>query len=183
MTPVSDAVPRYDRISIWLHWLTAALVILLWCLGQTIDWFPKGAPRIAARSLHICAGAALGVLLLYRIWWRSAAGARLPAASAGIPQLLAKTVHWLLYLTLVATVALGLFNTWVRGDNLFGLVKIAAFDPGNKVLRNNVEDFHALAANVLLALAAAHAAAALLHHYYWKDQVLRRMLPASRQGD
>jgi len=180
MTPVADAVPRYDRKTIWLHWLTAILVLSLWCLGQTIDWFPRGAPRIAARSLHICAGAVLGMLLLYRIWWRSTAGARLPPADVGLLQLLAKTAHWLLYLLLIATVALGIFNTWVRGDNLFGLLKIAAFDPGNKALRTTVEDCHALAANVLLALAAAHAAAALLHHYFLKDQVLRRMLPASR---
>ncbi len=179
MTLVSDAVAHYDRRSIWLHWLTAVLVISLWCVGQTIDWFPKGMPRITVRSLHICAGAVLGFLLLYRIWWRSTAGAKLPPASTGVPQMLARAVHVLLYLALIVTVALGVFNAWERGDNLFNLVKIPAFDPGNKDLQASIEDFHGLAANVLLALAAAHAAAALLHHYYWKDQVLRRMLPAS----
>src|SRR6185437_8828913 len=41
---------RYDRLSILLHWITAVLVVILWTLGQTIDFFPKGAARIDARS-------------------------------------------------------------------------------------------------------------------------------------
>jgi len=53
-----------------LHWLTAALVISLWALGQTIDWFPKGNPRVFARSMHISLGIALALVLVARIHWR-----------------------------------------------------------------------------------------------------------------
>ncbi|MGH8202890.1 MAG: cytochrome b/b6 domain-containing protein, partial [Steroidobacteraceae bacterium] len=54
----------YDRLSIVLHWLTAGLVVVLWTLGQTIDFFPKGAPKIDARSVHITLGATLALVLL-----------------------------------------------------------------------------------------------------------------------
>ena len=33
---------RYDATTIALHWLTAGLVVLLWIIGQTADWAPRG---------------------------------------------------------------------------------------------------------------------------------------------
>jgi cytochrome b561 len=167
----------YDSRSIMLHWLTALLVVGLWCVGQIIDWFPKGAPRVNVRSLHVCFGALLGLVIFYRIWWRSTAGRKLPPANQGAVQVLTKLVHWALYLLIVAAVGLGLFNAWVHGVSLFGLAKIPAFDPGNKELHEQIDDLHALAANVLISVAALHAAAGLAHHFIWKDSVLRRMLP------
>lgn len=172
---------RYDALTIRLHWMTAGLVAALWLLGQTIDWFPRGAPRVFARSAHIGIGAVLACVILYRIWWRINGGARLPAAGTGALKSLAKSMHLALYACLLATVALGIANTWVRGDNLFYLFKIPAFDPNNKALREAVEDYHAFAANLLLILAGLHAAAGLIHHYFLKGDVLGRMLPLSKR--
>jgi cytochrome b561 len=171
---------HFDTKSIKLHWLTAALVILLWCLGQTIDWFPRGAPRVTVRSIHICVGVLLACIFLYRIWWRGTAGNRVPGEGAQWVRVLAKFVHWALYATVLAAVVLGVANVWVRGDSLFGLLKIPAFAPGNTDLRRTVEDLHGLCANIVLSLVAVHAAAALVHHYVWKDNVLRRMLSTTR---
>jgi cytochrome b561 len=168
---------NYDVRSIQLHWITAVLVIALWCLGQTIDWFPRGDARVAARSTHICLGAVLALILCYRIWWRVGKGRRLPQAGTGLIQVLSRLVHFALYVVLLAAVVLGLANVWVRGDTLFNLLTVPAFDPTNKALRVRVEDFHSLCANILLALAGLHAAAALAHHFIWKDNVLRRMWP------
>ncbi len=177
----NDIAPNYDVRSIRLHWATASLVVALWCLGETVDWFPKGNIRIGARSLHICLGVTLGSLLCYRLWWRLGARAvRLAPVGAGIIRALATLVHFALYAMLLATVALGLANAWVRGDTLFNLITIPAFDPGNKALRAQVEDLHALSANILVCLAGFHAAMGLAHHFVWKDDVLRRMLPARR---
>ena len=179
----ADAAPldgsgatAYDLTTIRLHWITAALVAVLWCLGETIDWFGQGMPRIAARGTHITLGAALGLILCYRLWWRAGAGRRLPAAGSGLAQQLSTVVHYLLYIALVAVVVLGLANTWVRGDNIFNLFAIPAFDPGNKALRQQIGELHSLGANVLLIVAGFHASAALIHHFFLKDAVLRRML-------
>ncbi|MFZ6693720.1 cytochrome b [Undibacterium sp. SXout20W] len=170
----------YDKKTIVLHWLTALLVIGLWCAGQSIDWFPKGAPRVLIRSSHILFGALLSVVLVYRVWWRATAGTKLPPAASGWQESLAKAVHHLIYLMIATTVVLGIFNTWVRGDNLFNLFQIPSFAPSNNDLRHQVEDIHALAANILIALAGFHAAAGLAHHYVLKDTVLQRMLPSKK---
>ncbi len=86
-------------------------------------------------------------------------------------------MHIALYFCMLATVTLGVANAWVRGDNLFYLYKIPAFDGNNKVLQATVEDYHAYAANLLLILAGLHAAAGLVHQYILKVDVLGRMLP------
>lgn len=172
------AAPRYDRRTIALHWASAALIGCLWVLGETIDLFPKGEPRIAARSLHIVLGVGLALVLIARLAWRAGGrAARLPPAGAGRLDALASLTHKALYGLVIMAVVLGIANAWVRGDTVFGLFRIPAFDPGNKDLRESVEDWHGLAANVLLFAALLHAAAALAHHFVRRDGVLRRMLP------
>ncbi|MEP6874850.1 MAG: cytochrome b [Burkholderiales bacterium] len=181
MSDKSAAPLRFDGRTIVLHWVTAALVVALWVLGETIDWFPKGIPRVFARSTHISLGVALALVLVARISWRF--GGRpvyLSPAGSGWLDKIATATHWLLYGLLIATVVLGIANAWVRGDTIFNLFKIQAFDPNNKGLRESVEEWHGLAANTLLAVALFHAAAALVHHFVWKDGVLRRMLPTRR---
>lgn len=171
------AADRYDSTSIWMHWVTAVTVLLLWILGQTIDWFPRGTPRTGARTAHILLGATLALILIARILWRVRWGQRLAAAVPGGLGTAARVMHWLLYVLLTATVILGISNAWIRGDTLLGLFKIPSLAPDNKVLRQLIEDWHGDAADILLIAAGLHALVALAHHFYWKDGVLRRMLP------
>ncbi|HVS76248.1 MAG TPA: cytochrome b [Steroidobacteraceae bacterium] len=168
---------RYDGVSVLLHWITAALVVILWALGQTIDWFPKGAPRIDARSTHFLFGVILGIVLLVRVGWRASAGRSLPLADPGWAGILAKAVHYGLYLMLGATVVLGIFNAWQRGDVVFNLFTIPKFAPGDAALKHTLEELHGDFADVVLIVAGLHAAAALVHHYLLRDSVLRRMWP------
>lgn len=115
----------------------------------------------------------------YRLYWRRTGARHLPPPSSmSIAQTrLATGLHHLLYLVMFTVLLLGVANTWVRGDNIFNLFRIPAWDPTNKALRGNVEELHALAANLLMALAGLHAVAGLAHHYLLKDTVLQRMLP------
>ena len=116
-------------------------------------------------------------VLIRRIRWRLADGVHLPRAGSSAIDTIATLTHKILYLLLVGTVLLGIANAWIRGDTLFMLLKIPAFDPGNTALREPVEDLHSWAANILLVVAGLHAAAALLHHFVLKDDILRRMVP------
>jgi cytochrome b561 len=167
----------YDGVSITLHWLTAALVVILWTLGQTIDFFPKGTPKIDARSVHITLGATVGIVLIVRMLWRASAGRRLPRANSGWLGVTAKVVHYGLYLLVGVTVVLGIFNAWQRGDVLFNIYTIPKLFPGDLALKRTLEDLHGDFADVVLIVAGLHAAAALAHHYLLRDRVLRRMLP------
>ena len=167
---------RYDPTTIALHWATALLVVLLWVLGQTADWFPDhGWANTTLWSTHVALGFALAALLAWRIAWRSTAGRRLPAADRGAVHVLARATHLGLYLLLVTVVALGIVNAVVRGYGLYGLVHLPQI--GDRAWRRPITQWHGLAANVTLALAALHASAALVHHHVLRDGLIARMLP------
>src|SRR5437879_13393378 len=119
-------------------------------------------PRITVRSLHILLGVTLGVVILLRMVWRASSGRRLPLAAPGFIGYGAKLVHYGLYLLVVATVALGIANVWVRGDSIFGLLTVPKLAPGDQVLEETLEDLHGWFANAVLILAGLHAAAALV---------------------
>ena len=168
---------RYDGLSILLHWITAALVVTLWTLGQTIDFFPKGAPKIDARSTHFLLGATLAVVLIIRLAWRASAGRSLPLADPGWMGVAAKAVHYGLYVLVATTVVLGIFNAWQRGDVVFNVFTIPKLVPGDVALKRTLEGLHGDFADAVLIVAGLHAAAALAHHYLLRNSVLRRMLP------
>ena len=177
MQPVSTEARRYDGTTMFFHWATAVLVVTQWIGAQTIDWFPRGPLRVDARSMHITLGLALALLLLARVAWRATEGRRLPLADEGALNLVAKGTHWGLYALLVAMVTVGIFLEWTRGDSIFDLFSVPAYDPGNRALAHRVQDVHALIGWVILALAGLHASAALIHRYVWHDGVLGRMVP------
>jgi cytochrome b561 len=177
MQPVTLSAKRYDRPTIVFHWVTAVLVVMQWLGAQTIDWFPRGPLRVDARSVHITFGMLLAAVLVGRLIWRLTGGRRLPLADRGTLNIVAKGTHWGLYAMLVAMVLVGVFLTWTRGDSIFNLFNIPAYDPGNKGLSDQVQEIHVTIGWLILGLAGLHAGAALVHHYLWHDSVLNRMLP------
>jgi cytochrome b561 len=168
---------RHDAVTIVLHWVTAALVVALWTIGQTVDVFPNGPVRIDYRSIHIVLGAILAVVVLARLAWRLAQRDVLPPIDHGLLLAIARVTHWALYVLLVVTIVLGANYTWARGDSIFNVFTIPQMVPGDRALAHQIGDWHALAANGLLIVAGVHAAAALFHHYILRDETLRRMLP------
>ncbi len=148
-----------------------------WLGAQTIDWFPRGPLRVDARSMHIAFGLLLAALLVARLAWRMTGGRRLPLADEGALNVVAKGTHWALYALLAAMVLAGMFLTWTRGDSIFNLFSIPAYDPGNRELAHKVQGIHGTIGWIILALAGVHASAALVHRYLWHDGVLARMLP------
>ncbi len=177
MQPVSSGVQRYDAATMFFHWATAILVVTQWLGAQAIDWFPRGPLRVDARSVHITLGVLLAALLAARVVWRLTRGRRLPLADKGVLNVVAKGTHWGLYALLAAMVLAGMFLTWARGDSIFNLFSIPAYDPADKALPHQVLEVHATIGWVILALAGLHAAAALMHRFAWHDDVLGRMLP------
>ncbi len=177
MQAVTENATRYDGRTMVFHWLTAILVATQWLGAQTIDWFPRGPLRVDARSVHITVGVLLGLVLAGRIVWRATEGRRLPLADSGVLAVLSKATHWVLYLLLIAMICVGLFLAWTRGDSLFNLFSIPAYDPGNKALVNQTQELHATIGWIIVGLAGVHAAAALMHRFLWHDGVLARMLP------
>lgn len=175
-----DDRARYDGASMALHWATALLVVTLYGLAQTWDFFPRGSPgRHAMQALHVGLGLLLTAVLAARILWRLGPGRKLHPASAGFVELAAKVAHYGLYALLGAEAVLGWCFRWSQKEllgvpGLFAIPSPYAFTEGQ---RHWLGFLHEQTANVIIAVACLHAAAALYHHFALRDDVLSRMLP------
>lgn len=167
------AQSRYDGLTITIHWVSAAIVITLWLIGQFVDYTPRGPIRTGLWSTHYALGFLLAGLVVVRLIWRFTAGRRLPPADRGLMGLAASLGHIALYALLAVVVALGLADAFVRGVNIFGIVSLPHL--GNADWRRPLNEYHELAANAVVALALVHALAALFHRYVLRDGVLARM--------
>jgi cytochrome b561 len=168
---------RYDPTTIWLHWTTVGLIVALWGIGQTADLVPRGPLRSGIWSIHVTLGFVTSFVLLTRIAWRAHFGRILPPADTGILYVLAKVTHYALYVLLGVVVIAGIIDASYRGFNVFGVWPVPQFGTGDPATRHSINEWHELAANVLMLVAAVHAMAALGHHYMWRDRLLERMRP------
>lgn len=152
------------------------MVALLWGIAEVIDLFPRGAPRIAVRSVHIIVGLLLVAVVIRRLVWRCGQGRKLPAASSGGAWgHAASASHVMLYAVLLVVPFLGIVNAWARGDSIFSMFSIPRLLPDFPLMKPTVGRLHMIGANALVILALVHAAAALVHHYMLHDTVLQRM--------
>ena len=101
----------------------------------------------------------------------------LPPADSGALYLIAKMTHYALYVLLGLVVIAGILDALYRGFSVFGLWSVPQFGSGDAATRHSINEWHELAANLLIVVAAVHALAALGHHYVWRDRLLDRMRP------
>ena len=166
---------RYDPTTIWLHWTTVGLIVVLWAIGQTADLLPRGSFRAAAWSIHVGLGLVTAFVLLTRVAWRAHFGRILAPADTGVLYAVAKATHYVLYVLLAAVVVLGIVDASYRGFNLFGIWSVPKFGTGDAAIRHSINDWHGLAANMMILVAFIHAMAALVHQYVWRDHLIDRM--------
>ena len=158
------AARHYDRISVWLHWLVAGMVLIQFATGWIWDVYERGSEgRLYLFRTHIVVGSGILFQAVIRIVWRLTHPAPpLPAGMGPVQRLAARATHALLYLAILVQPALGL--TAITG---FG-----------KALGRWPRDLHVTLTNVILAIIVLHVVAALWHQFVRRDDLLARMLPA-----
>ncbi len=180
-----DDKTNYDNVAISLHWLTALLVVALFALAETWDYFPKPTQE-GMQSVHVSLGVLLAAVVIARIIWRLIPGHQRPAIVGEWVKLASKIVHYLLYALLVLQVCLGFVFRWSQGHpvSFFGLFSIPApFGSVARPTRHLIHAVHEYVGWTIIIIAFGHALAALYHHYRLHDRVLGRMLPLARRSE
>lgn len=180
-----DDKTNYDNVAISLHWLTALLVLTLFGLAETWDYFPKPTQH-TFQSLHVSLGVLLTAVVVARIIWRWLPGHQRPALVGEWVKLASKTVHYLLYVLLVVQACLGFVFRWSQGHpvSFFGLFAIPVpFGTVQRSTRHLIHSLHEYVGWAIVIIAFGHALAALYHHYKLHDRVLGRMLPLARRSE
>jgi len=176
-----DARSRYDDFAIFLHWLTAALVLVQFVLSQTWGYADRPTRHVMITA-HMSFGILLAATIVVRLAWRLSPGHGVRRAWAGATEWLAIGVHWLLYGLLAAEAVLGFLLRWSGNESMsfFGLQIPPPFAPWPKPAHHLVGEFHEYIGWVIVILAAGHALAAVYHHVGLKDDVLWRMIPGAK---
>lgn len=156
---------RFDRVSIWLHWLVAGLIVAQFATGWAWGFYERGSvPRMYLFRAHIFMGSSVLALMLFRVVWRLIRPAPpLPDGMGRITALAARATHRLLYLMILL-------------QPVLGLIAITAF---GKSLGRWPREVHSMLTWPILAIIILHASAALWHQFIRRDRLLARMLPAS----
>ena len=176
-TAAISSVPlqKYDRTSIALHWLIAALLVADGVLGLMIDTWPR-EQRGPIVNLHALLGICVAALAMGRIANRLARPAPpLPPGERWV-SVASKSIHGLLYLATLAIPLTGMIALFLRGRGVnFGLFQLPALLAENRDAARNVKTLHELLFFATMAVAALHAAAAIWHQISLKDRLLERM--------
>jgi len=179
--PATPALPRYDRVAIWLHWGIGVLLLAEIAFGLLLDEIaPRGTPaRAGVINLHKSFGIVLGVLIVVRIVWRLGhAPPPWPATMSARRQRAANLGHVALYVCMVVAPLAGYLgsNFSKHGVRFLG-VAIPPWRPAWPAAYSLLVALHDASAYLLLALTIGHVAMALKHSLIERDGIFARIAP------
>lgn len=181
-----NTMARFDSVTRVFHWTTAFLIVAAFALGLVANAWPYDtADQLAVKAWLFSAHKTLGVTIflvsLGRIGW--ALTHRHPPPlhpERRLETLAAATVHWALYISLVAVPLTG----WIHHAATTGFAPIwwpfgqtLPFVTQDARIEHAASSLHLAFTKLLAAAILLHVAGALKHHLIDRDDTLRRMLP------
>jgi cytochrome b561 len=177
---------RHHPFTRFLHWTMFVLLIVAAGSVCAREFTDGQATRQLLLELHEWTGLVALALMLPRLAWRVYASVgRLHKTMSPRTRVVAAVGHYALYATTLTLPVLGWLTANAYGQTLrlFGLMPLPTLLARDRELGYGLQDWHADAAWVLLALVLGHIAAALWHHYIRRDHVLQSMQPYVRRRD
>lgn len=168
---------QYSKRMVIVHWLTLALLIAAWFLGDALDEAREdGEATLAGYVAHALVGGAILLFTVMRLYFRSKDGTPEPVGS-GLMDKVATGIHHALYTVLFLL-------------PVSGVVIIASSDVGKALLAgdaallpekfqgaiaHNAHEMHEVLVNVLIVLVVVHVLGAIKHQFIMKDGLMSRM--------
>ncbi len=168
---------QYSKRMVIVHWLTLALLIAAWFLGDSLaDATDDSKATLAGYITHIAAGAAILLLTVTRLLFRSQDGTP-PAMGLTAMDKVARGIHHALYTALFVL-------------PVSGVLTLATSDAGKALLAGDANllpkkdgyehvfahGMHEQLVTVLIVLVAVHLLGAIKHQFITKDDLMSRML-------
>ena len=177
----------YTRTAQWLHWIMAAIFIVVWVIGfysgNFLSYDVDGSFKGNVISLHKNIATVIIFLVVIRIFWRYTHPApKLPDTMSPTMKTLAHLGHLALYFMLLALPITGCLFSWSAGHPapVLYLFEIPRLVEKNAEILSIVKPLHIYLSWAVGLLIVGHVAAALKHHFIDKDNILRSMM---RQKD
>ena len=171
---------RYNGTAIVLHWLIAIAILCQITFGWYLDEIPRGTPeRSTVINLHKSIGITLGLVVLFRVFWRvTHAPPSLPSSMPAWERTIARANHFGLYACMLIMPIAGYIasNFSKYGVKFFGVIALAPWGNDDKRIYDFFTGVHTITSYIFVALIALHVGAALLH-LVRRDGIFTRMWP------
>lgn len=184
--PIPNTATRYGGVAKTFHWLTALGILFAIPLGilandAPFDTSDALATKALLFSLHKTLGVTIFFVALLRILWALTQPKPVPLhPDRRLETLLAETVHWLLYGSLL----LAPLSGWIHHAASTGFAPIwwpfgqsLPFVPKSTGLADVMAGLHIIFVRVLIVSVLLHIAGAIKHQVIDRDLTLWRMLP------
>jgi cytochrome b561 len=168
---------QYSKRMVMVHWLTLALLIVAWYLGDSLgDATDESKATLAGYIVHMAVGGTVLLLMFFRFYFRRTDGIPAPVGNTPMDKL-AKGVHYLLYTVLFLLPLSGIMTVIKSTTGKALLAGDASLLPKEHGYHNVfAHTVHELLVNVLIALVVIHILGAIKHQFIMKDGLMERMM-------
>ena len=175
---------RYSAVAQAFHWIIAALIVVQFTLAWSAEDLPLGARKLVLLARHKSFGMTVLMLAVLRLLWRLFNNPpALPAGMTPVERTLAKGTHVLFYVLLFVMPLTGWMMSSAKNYSVSWFDQFTwpnLIGPSESAF-NLLRTVHDTLSWLLFAVALLHILAALKHHFWNKDDVLKRMLPFTKQ--
>lgn len=167
---------QYSKRMVIVHWLTLALLIAAWFLGEELaESTDESMATLAGYLVHGAAGAAALLMTLSRLLFRRKDGTPAPVGN-GLMDKVATGIHHALYTVLFLLPVSGMMTVLTSDAGkalLAGDVSLLPKDGGYEHVA--AHEVHEVLVTVLIVLVAVHLLGAIKHQFIMKDGLMERM--------
>lgn len=168
---------QYSKRMVIVHWLTLALLVAAWFLGNDLAGATdESKATLAGYLVHMAVGAAVLLLTMTRLMFRSKDGTPPPVGRTMMDKV-AKGIHHFLYTVLFVL-------------PVSGMITVLSSDAGKALLAGDANllpkengykhvfahEVHEVLVNVLIVLVVIHVLGAIKHQFITKDGLMERMM-------
>ena len=168
---------QYSKRMVIVHWLTLALLIVAWYLGDSLaDMTDESKATLAGYLIHMAVGASVLVLVLSQLLFRRKDGTPPKLNDKPVFQAAAKGIQHLVYAVLFLLPVSGIITVFTSTAGRALLSGDANLLPKEHGYHNVfAHEVHEQLVNVLIALVMLHILGALKHQFIMKDGLMSRM--------
>lgn len=171
-------MPRYNSVSQFLHWLTAAFALAVLPLAWVAISLPPSETKGTMFVLHKSVGITIFAIVAIRILWRALHPAPSDHNTPKALEAIARINHWLLYAIFLIMPLSGYLLSALSGRSTpyFWLFTIPGLEK-NETWQKTFEAIHVFGQYAVYLLVLLHIAGTAWHLVIRRDGILERMLP------
>ena len=166
----------YGLLAKLFHWITFIALIIQIPFGFYLVGLEFSDRRIDLENIHILAGISIFYLVLLRLIWKLFNPS--PKSEHNFfrgQNFIAKTNHFLLYVSIFAITISGALKKLYMGEKLNFLFFSYGFKKDNFQLADLYYEVHIYANYLLIVLVALHILAVIVHHFIFRDKILNKI--------